>query len=275
MLSLKRPFFSVSTFGVLVLLGAARADQPTSPLGAGPIITNPGWARKPSADNFLEAFPVYARSFGIEGSAEMSCQVTARGGLTGCAVLRAAPEGLGFGASLLKLARFFDLKPSTIDGARVGGARVNIPATFLRASYGGQRVPRDQESPTTLLLARRLVAAEGLDAAVNDAAKAAKAKYAARQRSPNHGKTSEDSEEADFKSKTERVDRIAASIVEALARSAAVGQRDTDIEEAITAADNPKSLLHDRLPSVRRRLFAETESLLENDAFGGARRIGD
>jgi TonB family protein len=253
---------SVLTTLLFVRTASAEPEGSVS-ASAPPTITHPDWASVPDANAFLQAFPTFAHDIGIEGAAEITCEVTASGSLKGCTVVREAPEGLGFGPSLVRLARYFKLKPSTVGGVRVGGARVNIPARFLLASHTSPPVPRGQETSATLTLARRLVAAEGLDTAVHDAATAAEHDYVEKLRSRFRVAALTPEQNAKIQSKAEQVNRVADGIVDALARSAATGQREVDLEGAIAAANDPKSLLNGRLPSERRRLLTETEALLE------------
>ncbi len=51
----------------------------------------------------------------------MKCTVTSKGTLTACQVLSETPEDYGFGDATLKIARFFKLKPKTVDGNAVEG----------------------------------------------------------------------------------------------------------------------------------------------------------
>jgi protein TonB len=70
---------------------------------------------------------------GVAGRAEITCQVTARGTLTGCSVVSEDPSGQEFGTQALKMTKLFKMRPKTKDGAPVDGATVNIPIRFQLA----------------------------------------------------------------------------------------------------------------------------------------------
>ena len=65
-----------------------------------------------------------------EGTATITCAVTATGSLTGCRVIRESPGEFGFGAATLKLAQYFKMSPRTVDGRPVEGGQVTIPIRF-------------------------------------------------------------------------------------------------------------------------------------------------
>ena len=95
-----------------------------------PVIANPTWIRQPNASQMATAYPPAALEDGIGGKALLSCMVTATGAVTGCVISSETPSRLGFGASALKLAQFFQLSPRTENGRAIDGARVFIPITF-------------------------------------------------------------------------------------------------------------------------------------------------
>jgi TonB family protein len=119
------------------------------------VITNPDWLRKPSGEEFAQFYPV----FGVEGWAAIECGVTAEGKMEGCVVNSEEPKGLGFGAAALKISKFFQMKPKTLDGVPVGGGtfatRIRFTMSDGASAYqAGVTLPRWLEpSPEAILKA--------------------------------------------------------------------------------------------------------------------------
>lgn len=94
------------------------------------IITNPTWEQRPGAAELGAVFPERAIRMEQSGTVRLRCDVEASGAVSGCEVISEAPAGYGFGEAALRLQPFFRMKPTTPDGAAVGGARVEVPVAF-------------------------------------------------------------------------------------------------------------------------------------------------
>jgi TonB family protein len=133
---------AAQTQGAELVTGAKRFGEPftfqfrlhpmmiTPNLLARPhIITNPGIAKRVSAEEFSAAYPKPAGAKGLGGLATLSCRVTFDGHLTDCTA-KEDPAGWGFSEAALSLAPGFLFHPLTLDGIPIGGGKINIPIRF-------------------------------------------------------------------------------------------------------------------------------------------------
>ena len=129
-----------------ILAAAAIATAPAAAPAPGPIaphlsvITNPDWLKKPAAEDVVRYWP--AEGLGLNGLVVIGCIATARGLLDHCEVVEEKPAGYGFGGAALLLAGMFEMRPKTVDGVPVGGAKIRIPIRFeSRGALGAYGVP--------------------------------------------------------------------------------------------------------------------------------------
>lgn len=104
-------------------IAAEPAPQPPS------VIRNPSWARQPSGEQMMRAYPERAVVAGVSGSASLNCLVLPGGGVTDCSVTHETPGGYGFGRAAQSLSRHFRVNPRTVDGA-AEGSRVAMTVRF-------------------------------------------------------------------------------------------------------------------------------------------------
>ena len=94
------------------------------------MITNPQWVRKPTGDDVTKFYPPLALRLGIEGHTSMQCTVKDDGTLELCHIISETPAGKGFGEAELRLASRFHMRPRTVAGQSVTGAKVVIPVRW-------------------------------------------------------------------------------------------------------------------------------------------------
>ena len=100
-------------------VATAQTPAPTTPPPTSiPRPLSIDWKARPSADDVAAVYPRHASLMGIRGEATMHCSVTAKGTLQGCSVIYENPEGEGFGAAELELARDFRMSPRPRRGCR-------------------------------------------------------------------------------------------------------------------------------------------------------------
>lgn len=127
----RRRIAGLALIAALSAAGAAAAWAAQSPVREAPVITQPDWVRRPTAEDVVRFYPPAAAANRLPGAALIACEVTAAGRLTACAVVGEDPVGAGFGEAALKMSEQFEMKPMSRDGHPVSGARVRIPIRFM------------------------------------------------------------------------------------------------------------------------------------------------
>jgi TonB family protein len=132
----------------------------------GAVTSNPDWVRLPTAEEVSRYYPPLARALGLSGSVAMICTVEVNGSVDHCGIRSESPAGVGFGQAAIRMTPAFQMKPQMVDGAPVGGAKVDIPFTFaMPHAARAPALPPDEVGPPpsarALDLARRLVADGG------------------------------------------------------------------------------------------------------------------
>ncbi len=107
---------------------AATLSAPQRP--AAPLISQPEWQRKPSAEDLARLYPVKAAQQGKSGRATLRCRVKGDGTLEACVIRSETPVGLLFGEQALKLAPLFKMPPQARNGEPVAGMDVFVPVVF-------------------------------------------------------------------------------------------------------------------------------------------------
>lgn len=144
------------------------ADGTMNPdLNAGPqsddppgVFERPRWINPPSPQAAAELIPPFASAIGVGGRVTLTCWAREQGLPQDCEVTRAAPEGLGFEAAALEVARTGVIRPATLDGApvdrQIAFSVVFQPEPIETAT---ESIPYEgpEPTPSALALARRIV----------------------------------------------------------------------------------------------------------------------
>ncbi|NEX94029.1 TonB family protein [Caulobacter sp. 17J65-9] len=121
---------------VLFLLGAEPAQ----------VITKPGWVEMPTQDEMDAYYPELARFSGIEGRAVVECAVAVSGAAQNCSVVSEEPTGFDFGTATVDASVVFRMRPKTVDGVPVGGAKVRVPLNWTLAQGARKLTLKDVQT---------------------------------------------------------------------------------------------------------------------------------
>jgi TonB family protein len=95
------------------------------------------WKRAPSQADMLAAFPAKARAEKVSGTATLDCRLNKTGGISGCDILREAPQGFGFGAAARSLKDRFSGPLVDSTGETLASARVTLTFSFPASALDG------------------------------------------------------------------------------------------------------------------------------------------
>ena len=118
---------------VLTLLQAnvATSPPPTGQAGSPHLVTHPDWLKRPSPANMYEVWPAGAYYAHVNGHVVLHCVINEKGRLKQGAATVEEPKGWGYGAAALEMAGQFQMRPETVDGQPVAGAKIDVPFSFL------------------------------------------------------------------------------------------------------------------------------------------------
>lgn len=108
-----------------VALGAVEAKAQTGR------IENPAWLEQPNPEAFRQNYPDAALAQQIEGRATLECVVHIDATLD-CTTIDESPEGWGFGAAAVEIARSFRMRPARRDGRDIEGGRFRNTIRFVQ-----------------------------------------------------------------------------------------------------------------------------------------------
>ena len=121
------------------------------------------WKLAPSLDDMLAAYPAKAKAAKVGGTASLDCRLNKTGGISGCDILREAPQGYGFGAAARSLRDRFSGPLVDSQGETLATARVTLafafPVTALEGSASGIGRPQWTALPTPADMAAVMPAA--------------------------------------------------------------------------------------------------------------------
>lgn len=106
------------------------APPPAPPPPRQGLIMQPDWLRRPDGADLAELYPPSAGERSLTAHTKMICVVTETGTLTNCELTEERPRGYGFGRAALQASRYFKMRPRTVAGTPVAGARVAIPMNW-------------------------------------------------------------------------------------------------------------------------------------------------
>lgn len=147
----------VMILAVLAALAPVGSKLPSTPPAPPPAyIDRPVYEQEPGFDDFDRTFPERAYKEGVTLKGDIDCKVTAEGRMVGCTVNTTGPQGYGFEAAALEVAKTLKLAPLDGDGAPVAGRRSRYWLRYEPPALGSTADPRYRQvaACTGLALAR-------------------------------------------------------------------------------------------------------------------------
>ena len=126
------------------------------------------WINPPSPEAAGELMPPFANGIGVGGRVTLSCWAREQGLPQDCKVKKAAPEGLGFEAAAVEVARTGVIRPAMRDGEPV--PREIAFTVFFQPAPIPESIPYEgpEPTPSALALARQITLLDLQEAMVSE-----------------------------------------------------------------------------------------------------------
>lgn len=90
---------------------------------------------RPTGEELAGLYPADAQKQNVGGRAVVNCRILLSTRLSDCKVESESPPGRGFGEAAIKMALLLRVRPPSVDGEPVRGARLRYPVTFGAAGW--------------------------------------------------------------------------------------------------------------------------------------------
>ena len=123
---------AIALLAAMILGASPCQDAVAPPAEPAPIVlTGITWLERPTAHDFIAAYPPEALGRHLNGRASLDCSVTADGTLANCSVRSETPPGEGFGEAALQVATHFRMAATTTSVQTTEGGRTFVHLSFV------------------------------------------------------------------------------------------------------------------------------------------------